>query len=260
MYLCLRDRVVLVTGGSSGVGLATVRQLLAEGASVATCARDLTRLKTATRALDGGERLFVAACDVTDPEQSEGFVAQAGARFGRLDGLVLNAGRSRMAPFAATSFADWQEELELKFGGLLHTLHAALPMLRAADQAAIVAVNAVLARQPEPRLIATSAARAGVLNLTRSLATELAADGIRVNSVLLGLIDTGQWRRRYEEAGTAQDFADWSQDLARSRGIALGRLGNAEEVAGMITVLLSPVASYVTGASVEIDGGVARYA
>ena len=124
---------------------------------------------------------------------------------------------------------------------------------------AVVNVNAILARQPESRLAATSAARAALLNLTSTLAHDLAADGIRVNSVCLGLVDTGQWRRRYAAATTALDFAGWSAQLAADRGIALGRLGVAEEVAFPIVTLLSPRASYVTGAALDVGGGVARY-
>jgi NAD(P)-dependent dehydrogenase (short-subunit alcohol dehydrogenase family) len=259
MDLSLTGRAVVVTGGSSGVGLATVARLLAEGARVATCARDLARLDEATEPLDGSERVLTAACDVTNPEHVQEFIQRAEGELGGIDGLVLNAGRARIAGLLETSFDDWREELDLKFGSVLHPLHAALPALRRSDQAAVVAVSAVLARQPEPRLVATSAARAGLLNLTRSMATTLAPDGIRVNSVLLGSIDTGQWRRRYEEADVEESFADWAAEIARDRGIALGRLGTAREVADMVTVLLSPAASYVTGASLEVDGGVARY-
>ena len=104
----------------------------------------------------------------------------------------------------------------------------------------------------------TSAARAGVLNLSTIPVERLAADGIRVNSVCLGLIDTGQWRRRYEAPAAPIDYDDWQGDLAADRGIALGRLGNAEEVAYAIVILLSPRASYITGTTFDVGGGVGR--
>ncbi|MDI3418893.1 SDR family oxidoreductase [Streptomyces luteolus] len=255
MDLGLADRTYVVTGGSSGVGLATVRALLDEGANVATCGRDAERLKRAGE----HERLFTAVCDVRDAAAVREFVRGSADAFGgRVDGLVNNAGQSRMKRLDDTTADDWRDELELKFAGVLHPLQAARGHLRASDAASVVNVNAVLAKQPEPRLITTSAARAGILNLSKSLAQELASDGIRVNSVCLGLVDTGQWTRRHAAADSGLSYEDWQAELAADRGIALGRLGRAEEVAYAIVALLSPRASYITGTSIDVCGGVGR--
>ncbi|MEV6754281.1 SDR family oxidoreductase [Streptomyces sp. NPDC051214] len=258
MDLGLSDRTVLVTGGSSGVGLATVRALLDEGARVATCGRDADRLAKAAAGLGGGDRLLTGVCDVRDAAVVREFTERAADTFGSLDGLVNNAGQSRMKGLDESTADDWRDELELKFAGVLNPLHAARPHLAASDAASVVNVNAVLAKQPEPRLITTSAARAGILNLSRSLATELAPEGIRVNSVCLGLIDTGQWTRRHAAAESGLSYEDWQAELAADRGIALGRLGRAEEVAYAIVALLSPRASYTTGTSIDVCGGVGR--
>lgn len=259
MDLGLADRTVLVTGGSSGVGLATVRALLAEGARVATCGRDADRLARAAASLGtDDDHLFTAVCDVRDAAAVNDFTARAADRLGGLDALVNNAGQSRMKGLADTVAEDWRDELELKFAGVLNPLHAALPRLRQSDAASVVNVNAVLAKQPEPRLITTSAARAGILNLSKSLSQELAADGIRVNSVCLGLVDTGQWTRRHAASGSDLDYDAWQAELAAERGVALGRLGRADEVAYAIVSLLSPRASYITGTSIDVCGGVGR--
>lgn len=259
MDLLLQDRVVLVSGGSSGVGLATLRLLHAEGARVATCARDGERLEKAlAKAGLTGERVLAHPADVRNPASVQALVAAVADRFGALDGLVNNAGGSRMQRLQEASADDWREELDLKFSGVLNPSSAALPLLRASAQAAIVNVNAVLAVQPETTLALTSAARAGVLNLSRTMADDLAADGIRVNSVCLGLIDTGQWRRRYAAAPDGQDYEAWQAALAADRRIPLGRLGRAEEVADVIGFLLSPRASYLTGGAIDIAGGLGR--
>lgn len=261
MNLGLSGRTYLVTGASSGVGHATAAMLLADGAHVAACARDLRRLEEAFAPLPkaSGARVLLRSCDVVDPASVDAFVGDVGAEFGVIDGVVNNAGGSLMRPLFETTEQDWHEQLELKIFSVLNVVRAAVPWLRKASQPSIVNLNAILARQPDSRLAATAAARAALLNLSTSLAEELASDRIRVNSVCLGLIDTGQWRRRYEASSTGQSYPEWAADIAADRGITLGRFGEADEVAFPIVALLSPRSSYVTGASLDIGGGVSRY-
>ncbi|NLU82232.1 SDR family oxidoreductase [Rhodococcus sp. HNM0569] len=261
MDLQLAGRTVVVTGASSGIGLATARMLVAEGANVAVCARDLDRLRSAVAPLGdaGPGAVHAAACDVTDRASVEAFVDEAAGRFGGVDGLVCNAGRSLMARLPDTGDDEIRDEFSLKIFGSWNLVRAARKSLAESDSGSVVNVNAILSRQPEAKLAITSAARAALLNLTSSMAEELAVDGTRVNSVLLGLVDTGQWRRRYEGSGSELDYASWSAEIAADRGIALGRFGTAEEVAFHIVTLLSPLASYTTGTSIDVGGGVGRY-
>src|SRR5262249_9060186 len=174
--LGLRDRVALITGGSAGIGLATARTFLEEGARVAICARGGERLEAAAAAVRAlpGARVYPRGCGAPQPHPVTPLAGSADAELGGVDVLVNNAGQGRFLTFRDTTDEQWRHELELKFFSIIHPVRAAYPHLRARGGGAIVVVNAVLARQPEPHMVPTSAARAGVLNLTRSLAEEFA--------------------------------------------------------------------------------------
>lgn len=259
----LEGRTAVVTGGSSGIGLATARVLLGAGARVAICARDATRLESARSMLAesaGSGRVLAQRCDVLNPEELSAFAGAVESRFGALDILVNNAGQGRVSTFADTSDDAWREELDLKFFSVIRPTRSFLPLLERSGAAAIVCVNSLLARQPESHMVATSAARAGVLSLTRSLATEFAPRGVRVNAVLIGLVDSGQWRRRYQaQAAPGETWEQWAGALAARKGIPLGRLGRPEEAAHAIAYLASPLASYTTGSFIDVSGGHSKH-
>lgn len=262
MDLGLNGSVAVVTGGTSGIGLACVRVLLQEGADVAFCGRDQDRLAKAAADYAesfGAGRILARPCDVTRPRDVADFAAAVADWRGRLDLLINNAGQGRVSTFASTSDDDWRAELDLKFFSQVLPIRAFRPLLDKSDAGSILAVNSLLALQPEPHMVCTSAARAGVQNLLKSLSVEFAPK-LRVNSVLLGLIESGQWDRRFEgRADKAQSREAWLADLARSKHIPLGRLGKPDEVARAIVFLASPVAAYITGAALEISGGVSRF-
>ena len=260
----LQGRTAVVTGGSSGIGLAAAELFLGAGANVAICGRDADRLQSAAAALRQQfpqARLHAQACNVLDPAQVQAFAEASERALGAASILVNNAGQGRVSTFADTTDAAWTEELHLKFFSVIHPTRAFLPQLRGQDKPAIVCVNSLLAAQPEPHMVATSAARAGVKNLVRSLATEFAPFGVRVNGILVGLIESGQWRRRFEaREDKAQDWAAWTGELAARKRIPLQRLGLPQEAAQAIFFLASPASSYTTGSHIDVSGGLSHHA
>lgn len=261
MALPYEGQVAVVTGGSSGVGLATVRMLLEQGAKVAFCARGEGRLNDVAAVLArdfGAERILWQAFSVLDAIEVNAFAAEVQARFGRCDLLVNNAGQGRVSTFATTSDEDWRAEYDLKLFSQINPTRAFLPMLQEV-KGAVVAVNSLLAYQPEKHMVCTASARAGVQNLLKSLSIEFAPD-VRVNSVLLGLIGSGQWTRRFaDRPDKSISREDWYANLARDKNIPLGRLGDPAEAAAAIVFLGSRAASYITGAQLEVSGGLSRH-
>jgi len=250
MDLDIKDRVFLITGGTDGLGLALARRLIDEGAKVAVCGRDPGRLDDARRIL--GDDALCQRADVTRADDLDSFVDAALEKFGRLDGAVNNAGRASSLAVAASSDDDWREDFELKVVAALHVSRRVLPALES-SKGSILNVVAVSARTPGANSTPTSASRSAGLTLTKALAGEVGARGVRVNAVLIGLIESGQWVRRAKESNVTLE--DFYSSMAKRSNIPLGRFGRAEEFADLAAFLLSPRASYITGVGVSIDGG-----
>jgi NAD(P)-dependent dehydrogenase (short-subunit alcohol dehydrogenase family) len=254
MDLHLEDKVFLITGGSSGLGKALAERLIKEGArGVAVMARDAERLAAAAAALRevGGDVLDVAG-DVRQLEDLIRFVEAASARWGRIDGVANNAGELAAGPFAEQGDAIWEEDLALKLMGAVRLIRLALPALRE-SRGAVVNTLATSGKAPDALTTPTSVSRAAGLALTKALSRELAPEGIRVNAVLIGVIESGQLERYAAAAGIAPQ-AYYERMVSQAR-IPLGRVGHPDEFADLASFLLSSRSSYITGTAVNLDGG-----
>lgn len=259
MSFQVEGKVAVVTGGSSGIGLAAVEILVAEGAKVAWCGRDEQRLVESKRYIlekYPHAHVFTQVCNVLDKEDVKNFAQTVKQHLGNVDMLINNAGQGRVSTFENTQDEDWMKEIELKYFSVLHPIRAFLDDLKNSAIGSVTNVNSLLALQPEPHMIATSSARAALLNLTHSLAHEFIQYNVRVNSILLGMVESAQWKRRYEtRSDPNQSWQDWTANIAKKRGIPIARLGKPEEPARALVFLASPLASYTTGSTIDVSGG-----
>lgn len=256
MDLHLNDKVVIISGGTNGLGSALTERLVREGALVTTCGRHPDRVERTrdrlTRLADAGGDCLVIAADMTDPSDITALVDATVERWGRVDGVVNNAGTAAAHPFEEIGDDAWQADLELKVMGAIRLIRGALPHM-GSDGGSIVNVLSVAAKTPSARSLPSSASRATGLAITKALSKEFADRAIRVNAVLIGLIESGQWERIAQSSGT--EVAEVYRAMAER--IPMGRMGRGDEFADLVAYLLSDRSSYVTGSAINLDGGLA---
>jgi 3-oxoacyl-[acyl-carrier protein] reductase len=241
MDLGLHEKVCLVTGSTSGIGLEVAVQLQAEGALVVTSGRR-----------DGGIGDLHVVTDLAAPGEPERLVAAALERFGHLDCLVNNVGGTEVRSLEELTDADWQRSFELNLMSAIRATRSALPSLRE-RRGAIVNVSSTSAKRPSATLPEYSVMKAGLLSYSRLVADVYAKDGIRCNAVTPGPTGTDAW---LGPGGLADQQGDHDAVLAKvAAGRPLGRLAEPEEIAAVIAFLCSERASYVTGAAWSADGG-----
>lgn len=250
----LSCRRAVVTGGSTGIGAATVQALAAAGADVAFCARrreGVERLTTST-ALPGRIIGFVA--DLAERSQLTRFLESVTTELGPPDILVNNVGESPSRNFLRMSDADWTEVFELNLMAAVRCTQTLLPNMRKQGWGRVVMVASSGAKYPTAALVDYSASKAALVAVGKALARKYGADGVLVNSVLPGLIHTPMWDRAADEIArvSKQNSAEVMAQL--SSHVPLGRYGTAAEVANIIAFLCSDLASYVSGAAIDIDG------
>jgi 3-oxoacyl-[acyl-carrier protein] reductase len=243
----LADRVVLVTGSSRGIGAEVAAKAAAEGAVVAIHfheSRDGAE-RTLARVRDAGGDGDCFSADLGDGEQAERLVADVIERFGRIDGLVNNAGKTQVGPFLEIEPALWDEVIRTDLTAAFRTIRAVLPSMVERGSGSIVNIASRLGQMGVTETAAYSAAKAGLIGLTRALAREFGPSGVRINAVAPGVTLTEM----------TTDLVDTEAGRARLRDMALGRFGQADEVAEAVIFLLSDRASLFTGQTLNPNAG-----
>ncbi|MCU1381520.1 MAG: Short-chain dehydrogenase [Acidobacteria bacterium] len=252
MDLGLTDKVAIVTGSSKGLGLATARALVEEGCRVAICARGEAALGHAAAELaalaGGSHRILAVPADLSTSEGVDIVFARTVETFGGVDILVNNVGVAKGAGIADTSDAEWQAAFDQTLFPAVRASRLAVPLMRQRGGGAIVMIASIWGRESGGRMT-YNAVKAAEISLAKAMAQQLAADNIRVNSVAPGSIrfPGGSWDRRVQEA--PEEMAAF----VRSE-LPFGRFGRAEEVGAVVAFLVSPRASWISGASVTVDG------
>jgi 3-oxoacyl-[acyl-carrier protein] reductase len=255
MDLGLQGKKAIITGGSKGIGLATAIALCKEGAQVALVARNLASLQQAATLIleTTGVEPFIISADVSVEQDVQRVVALTVENFGGIDILINNAGTATAKAFEEVSTEGWEADLDLKLFGAIHFAQAVIPFMRKHGGGVILNVTAIGGKTPSASSLPTSVSRAAGLSLTKAMSKDLAKDNIRVNAVCIGLIKSDQIEKAWQATAPELTWEQFSTDARHET--PLGRIGETEEAAKVITFLVSEAASYVSGTSVNIDGG-----
>lgn len=267
MDLGIAAKIAIVTGASAGIGRAIAREFAQNGVNLVLVARGAERLSETAKEISArwGVEVLSIATDVGNPDEPDRVVASAVERFGRIDIMVNNAGRACAGGIMAASEAEWQEMTATKLSAMRRFCRAVIPNMRQHHWGRIVSISSVGGIYPNYRLMVSHALSAAINNLTRSIALEVARDGILVNAIGVGAVLTDNWASnmlpavRRERSGLASQSDEAIVQLLGEEMTPVGRFGQPEEIAALAVFLASNRNGFVTGHTVEASGGADRF-
>jgi 3-oxoacyl-[acyl-carrier protein] reductase len=256
----LHNRLAIVAASSQGIGKATALALAAEGANLALCSRNREALEIVAEEArrKHAVEVYLENFDVADDARVRGFVDAAQKRFGRVDVCVTNAGGPPAKPFSETGMEEWDRAYQLNLRSIVSFAHAALPHMQRQRWGRFITITSVSVKQPIPELVLSNSVRAGVLGLVRSLAGQFGPDNITVNNVGPGYTATDRMKELLEKRARSAGLSESEYEAQMVKEVPLRRVGKPQEVADAIVWLASERASYVTGQTILVDGGVYR--
>ncbi|MBQ0744334.1 SDR family oxidoreductase [Halopseudomonas pelagia] len=254
MNIDLKGKRVIITGASRGIGRAIAKAFAEDGAKVAVCARDLQAISDTGKALgSSGAAVIARSVDVTDTAAVQAFVAEVAETWGGVDVLVNNAGQGKGGNLDTLTPEDILAHANILQMGHFRFVQAVVPFMRKQRWGRIIEINALAGVVPTPEGIPSVINRASCVALSKSLGMSLPKDNILVNSLNMGWIDTGQWDRHFKEMGPGVTREEFDEMVMKV--VPLGRYGRPEDVAGMALFLASDYANFISGASIDIAGG-----
>jgi 3-oxoacyl-[acyl-carrier protein] reductase len=256
MDLGMKDKVAVIAGASKGLGFATAKVLLEEGAKVVISSRSAENLQKAAEKLGNPQNLKVVAADVTKEEECQRLIQETIAAFNALDVLITNCGGPAPGTFEGLSDAQWDEAIDKSFKSNLYLIRAALPYLKKSAAPSILTVTSFTTKQPLPNMILSNSVRSATIGLTKSLSFELGQYNIRVNSILPGWTLTDRVDALLANRAEIHHSSYDAEKATITADIPLQRMGDPMEFGRAAAFLVSPAASFVNGVMLNVDGGI----